>query len=539
MSVKDLKYHVVSGEGNVEESKASYKPPRGLGIRHVQVVVLFITLTVGYALRGHMSVSIVAMTNIHSNGCDVITDQTVCKGQCIITNDSLSNDTIIMDNTKTNTIDDNAQLFCNCCVTSNTWSVNQTYNWSKSTQDLISFSFYLGYTAMMIPTGVLAQRFGGKMPLLVSLAINSAISVVLPWVPLFSGWIGVCVFRLLQGCSQAALFPSMHTMLAKWAPLNERARLITFVYTGAECSIILGFPIAGFFADSPNFGWPFTFWIFGIVGFLCCGLLAWLVAATPQEHSSITIEELLYITGNGNANKTNPRKTPWKHILTSIPVWAMVSTQLGSTVGYILVLTQTPTYLSKVLQVDIESNGIYSSLPFAALYVMTLVFGYIADFLVVRKIMSVAIVRKLGNTIGTAVSGLFLVAFSYVDNTLVAIALLIICQGLHSGVNVGYHINQIDLTPNFAGPVMALGNMLSISISLLIPVIIANVIQDDLTNQSRWQTLFIIVVSFQVITNMIFVFFGKGTIQKWNYYGESTNNDEYTLNEKNNRKNNT
>ncbi|XP_052747636.1 putative inorganic phosphate cotransporter isoform X2 [Galleria mellonella] len=520
MSVKNLQYQAVSEKENGEDLKPSYEAPSGLGSRHLQVLVLFLTVTTGYALRAHMSVSVVAMTDVSSEDCDIMTNQTVCTGNCFITNETMTNDTIILENTDSNSMNDSKILFCRCCINTNSWTVYQTYNWSKSIQDMISYSFYLGYTVMMVPMGIMAQRFGGKIPLLLCIAVNSAVSIVLPWFPKFSGWIGICFLRLVQGCFQAALYPSTHTMLAKWAPLNERSRLTTFVYTGSECAVILGYPIAGYFAGSPSFGWPFSFWFFGIAGFISCGLLAWLVTATPQDHPTITTEELLYITGNGNANKSSPRKTPWKHILTSKPVWAMVITQLGSTTGYILVLTQTPTYLNNVLGVDVRSSGIYSSLPYIALYVMTLAFGYIADFLVVKNIMSIGNVRKVTNTIGTVVSGMFLVAFSYVDNTLMAIVLLIVCQALYSGVNVGHHINQIDLTPNFAGPVMALGNMFAIFTSLFIPVIIASVIKDDLKNQYRWQILFIIVVSFQVFTNMVYVLYGKGTVQKWNFYGE-------------------
>lgn len=40
------------------------------------------------------------------------------------------------------------------------------------------------------------------------------------------------ISRLALGMTQAAMYPSIHTLLAKWAPLRERGRLSTYIYTG-------------------------------------------------------------------------------------------------------------------------------------------------------------------------------------------------------------------------------------------------------------------------------------------------------------------
>lgn len=60
----------------------------------------------------------------------------------------------------------------------------QTYRWSKPQQEMILFAFFVGYTSMMLPMGMLAQKVGGKLPICAALFINGVLSVLTPWMPL-------------------------------------------------------------------------------------------------------------------------------------------------------------------------------------------------------------------------------------------------------------------------------------------------------------------------------------------------------------------
>ena len=66
-------------------------------------------------------------------------------------------------------------------------------------------------------------------------------------------------------------------------------------------------------------------------------------------------------------------------------------------------LTDLPTFLSHALGFNINSDGLLSALPFAAMYVMIIVSGYIADTLRSRQILTTTQTRKLMNSIGKKV----------------------------------------------------------------------------------------------------------------------------------------
>lgn len=47
-------------------------------------------------------------------------------------------------------------------------------------------------------------------------------------------------------------------------------------------------------------------------------------------------------------------KTPWRHILTSLPVWAVVVAHTAHNWGFWLLLTEMPQFFSSVLKINIK-----------------------------------------------------------------------------------------------------------------------------------------------------------------------------------------
>lgn len=57
----------------------------------------------------------------------------------------------------------------------------QTFDWTKSIQEMVLGSFFLGYCIMTFPMGLVVQRWGGLIALQISLAVNGAVSILAPW----------------------------------------------------------------------------------------------------------------------------------------------------------------------------------------------------------------------------------------------------------------------------------------------------------------------------------------------------------------------
>lgn len=64
-----------------------------------------------------------------------------------------------------------------------------------------------------------------------------------------------------------------------------------------------------------------------------------------------------------------------------------------------------------------------------------------------------------------------LIALAYTTNNTLAVILLAVAVGLNAGTNVGFLVNHIDLSPNFAGTLMAITNSIANVLSILPPLV--------------------------------------------------------------------
>lgn len=86
-------------------------------------------------------------------------------------------------------------------------------------------------------------------------------------------------------------------------------------------------------------------------------------------------------------------------VLKSMPFWAILVAHMGQNYGYETLLTELPTYMKQVLHFSIKHNGSLSALPYLAMWLCSLLFGCLADWLIKTDRMSITNTRKLLTTI--------------------------------------------------------------------------------------------------------------------------------------------
>ncbi|CAB3222748.1 unnamed protein product, partial [Arctia plantaginis] len=106
----------------------------------------------------------------------------------------------------------------------------ETFNWNIQTQSVILSSFFWGYIVLQLPAGELAARFGGSILITIVVGANAVISLLVPLSAYYGGWEALCACRVLQGLTQGFLFPTIHNLIGKWVPLEEKSRLGTIIY---------------------------------------------------------------------------------------------------------------------------------------------------------------------------------------------------------------------------------------------------------------------------------------------------------------------
>lgn len=92
--------------------------------------------------------------------------------------------------------------------------------------------------------------------------------------------------------------------------------------------------------------------------------------------------------------------TPFKAILTSVPVWAIIISQTGIDFSFYVMTTDLPKYLSDVMRFDVEENGLYSSLPQVLNFFSSMSFGLLSDVCINKEYLSVKNTRRFFTTTG-------------------------------------------------------------------------------------------------------------------------------------------
>ncbi|XP_052131701.1 sialin-like [Frankliniella occidentalis] len=387
------------------------------------------------------------------------------------------------------------------------------FHWDETTQGVVLSSFYYGYILSHIPGGVLADRFGGKHTLglgILSTALTTLLTPPAAW--LGPGWL--IALRVIMGVGEGVTFPAVSVLLAHWVPPAERSRLGSFVFAGAQLGTVLGTAISGLLLA--HFDWPVTFYFFGALGVAWYAVWLAVCYSTPEEHPFISERERDYLHRQIKANNHGKTiaPTPWAGILTSLPVWGLAVAQVGHDWGFFTMVTDLPKYMKSVLQVSIGKNGLLSALPYLVMWVCSMLFAAVADWIIAHRYWSVLTVRKFFTTLASIIPALGIIGASYAgcDETL-TVALFTLGMGGMGAFYPGMRVNGLDLSKHYAGTVMALVNGLGAVSGMVSPILIG--LLTPHSSLLEWRLTFWITFGVLMVSNLIYVLTAQASFQKW------------------------
>jgi len=88
---------------------------------------------------------------------------------------------------------------CGCCAT---FQSDGIFNWDTKTQGNILGAFFYGYITSQIISGILAQKFGGKLTMLIGMSWSAVVTLLTPVVTNAGGFPAIFTIRLLEGMGQ-------------------------------------------------------------------------------------------------------------------------------------------------------------------------------------------------------------------------------------------------------------------------------------------------------------------------------------------------
>ncbi|KAL7743888.1 hypothetical protein ACLKA6_003115 [Drosophila palustris] len=206
---------------------------------------------------------------------------------------------------------------------------------------------------------------------------------------------------------------------------------------------------------------------------------------------------------------------PWRAILSSVPLWAILLTQCGQSWAFYTQLTELPTYMSNILHFDIQSNALLNAIPYLTAWFVGIGCSALADWMLARRYISQLNSYKLWNTISSVVPSLGLVGIIYGGCDWIWVTLMLAGVGSFGGaVYAGNQMNHIALSPRFAGTMYGITNSAANICGFLAPYVIGLIINHRET-LTQWHIVFWLAVTLNVAGNFVYLIFARADEQSW------------------------
>eukprot|EP00795_Rhopilema_esculentum_P016411 gene16411-7817_t len=291
---------------------------------------------------------------------------------------------------------------------------------------------------------------------------------------------------------------------------------------------VFGMTLSG--AIAHNHGWPAVFYFFGLLAIIWSVFWFWMVTDSPFDHPTITDKELDYLKQELSEDKTESKLTtvPWKELLTSVPVWAIIIAHFTENWGYYTLLTSLPTYLKLMLKFDLQKTGFLASFPYLVMIIVVQTGGRLADFLRSSGRMSTTSVRKLFNTLGFMFQGIFMIVVGYSTSKYMAMFALVMAVGFGGLAWSGFIVNHLDIAPRYASLLLGISNCFATIPGIVSPLVVGFVTTHE--TKEEWQIIFFLSAAVYGLGTVVFLIFASGKKQPWadpnGYQSISEDNDD-------------
>ncbi|KAL3117077.1 hypothetical protein niasHT_007480 [Heterodera trifolii] len=401
-----------------------------------------------------------------------------------------------------------------------------SYNWTSAELGVMESSFFYGYLITQIPAGFLAAKFPANKMFGLAIGGASFLNILIPHAFRSRSDTLVALVQIAQGLVQGLAYPAMHGVWCHWAPPLERSKLATTAFTGSYAGAVFGLPLSALLVSYVH--WSMPFYIYGVAGVIWSVFWFSMTFEKPAFHPTITVQEKEYIEAQiGPVNQSHPTfgTIPWRAILTSKPVWAIIVANFARSWNFYLLLLNQLTYMRDVLGLRISDSGLIAALPHAVMGCVVLIGGRLADYLRSNKILSTTAVRKLFNCGGFGCEALFLLFVAYTKSERTAMIAMIIAVGCSGFAISGFNVNHLDIAPRYAAILMGFSNGIGTLAGLTCPFVVESLTSKG--NANGWVTVFLLasLIHFTGIT--FYAVYASGELQEW--AEPKPNEEEQTL----------
>ncbi|MBN9118559.1 MAG: MFS transporter [Planctomycetes bacterium] len=375
---------------------------------------------------------------------------------------------------------------------------------SDDQKSYILGAFFLTYALFQIPMGTLADRFGPRTVLALSIV---AWSMVTAATGLVGGFAVLIAVRLTLGITESGAYPAAAALIKRWAPAGVRGLCSSAVALGGRLGgavapfltawlavALVGFGLADWANNPAGVNWRGVFVLYGSCG-VAVAVLFWLVVRdhppqvvgpppAPAEGEEPDWHAMPPAKEAPAPGAPVPFAQQLGKLARSRNMWLFGAVQMCVNLGWVFVITLLPTYLSEAFEMSLKERG--------KMQTVVLVIGCCGMFFggMLTDGLRAWLGPRLGRTVplgvalgGCAVSLLLVPTFSSVWPVVGALGLMAFLVDLHNPTIWSF---AQDVGGKNVGAALGWGNMWGNLGAALSPAILIN-----LRNAAGWDAAFI------------------------------------------------
>ena len=388
------------------------------------------------------------------------------------------------------------------------------YDWDQVTQGKILGAFFYSYFIFMVPGGRIAEKFGSRWIIFSTLTGSAVASIIVPFVTDYHYSI-LMLCRFLLGMFQSSFYPAAYGMVCVWFPEKERSFAFATVDTGAIIGAVVTYIAAG--TITTHWGWPFLFYIPGLIALLTSLLFVFGTRDQPEQHPLITEKEIKKIRNEESIEpKLAAPSPPWSQILTTPAVMATMMFKFASMTCFTFVYLELPKYLSEVVHENISDNGSINALVNIICLISMIACSAISERVIQKGGLPRTATRKLFSLfvgVGSATCFTLIPIFGCQPYALYSLLCLSTFFGGFYTASDGPIVSE--MTNHFPATLYAFFNMIAMSTGFIVPYFVGLVLDSYEDPTAGWPIVFYSCSCLTIFANIIFLIFAKAERQEF------------------------
>lgn len=247
-------------------------------------------------------------------------------------------------------------------------------------------AFLLAYTVAYLFAGRLTDYLGTRLSMAVFIVWWSVAGMM---TSLSRGLLSLGFFRFLLGIGEPGNYTAAPKAVSEWFPPKERGLVVGIYTAGATLGATIAPPLIAYLAS--HFTWRAVFAVTGAAGLLWVVPWLWFYRR-PEEHPSITDEELQHIQSNSTASSPDgamPSEGRWRYVLGRRETWILMFGRMITDPVWYFYLFWFPKYLTDARHLSLAEVGRIAWIVYFAADAGCVLGGYLSGVLIKRGVIPV------------------------------------------------------------------------------------------------------------------------------------------------------